>query len=107
MNSLTGRVRHQRRGHSDDRLAAEEGLRISSRRSRLDASYPHQGKKRLVCEPMAVLLRLESSRNESHFPATDRLIEVHKYVGRAQVAVVFRNFVLQDQMAPEGIPRQV
>jgi hypothetical protein len=56
---------------------------------------------------MAVLLRLESSRNESHFPATGRLIEVHKDVGRPQVAVVFRNFVLQDQMAPEGIPRQV
>src|SRR5262245_8896228 len=56
---------------------------------------------------MAVLLRLESSRNHPYFPATGRFIEVHKDVRRPQVAVVFRNFVLQDPMAPEGIPRQV
>src|SRR5271166_165874 len=94
-------------GLPQDGLAAIEGLGISCRRVGLHPAEPQDRKKGLFVEPLLLALRVEAVDDDLDLAGAGRFFQRNEEVGRAQVAVVVRNLVLQDQVVPERVPREV
>ena len=47
------------------------------------------------------------AHQKADFSAIDRFIQVDKEVRYAKIAVIFRNFIFQDEMVSKGIPGQL
>ena len=58
-------------------------------------------------KPAALLLRLEVFQEVIDFFFADRFAQRHKEIRGDQVAVEFRNFVLEDPVVSKGVPRQL
>src|SRR5262249_35231802 len=72
----------------------------------LDASKSEQRKESIFPKPGFVALRLETAEDIFRFSTANRFVQRNKQVRRPQVAVVFRNFVFQNQMRSKSIPGQ-
>src|SRR5271166_6396221 len=94
-------------GLPQDGLAAIEGLGISCRRVGLHPAEPEDRKKGLFVEPLLLALRLEAVDDDLDLAGAGRFFQRNEEVGRAQVAVVLRDLILQDQVAPARVPREV
>src|SRR5579863_7505231 len=66
----------------------------------------HEGKKCVFPKPLFGPLGLKCLHEVPNFFLVDLLIQRHKYVRLPKVTVIFRNFVLQNQVIPESVPRE-
>ena len=64
-------------------------------------------KKRLFVEPLLLLLGLEALDDVTDLSRAHRFLQGHEEVGGTQIAIVFRDLVLKNQVVPERVPRQV
>jgi len=92
---------------SGNYLSAKEGLGVFRRRRALDAAEPHDRQEGVAGKPMLVRLGLKEPAQMIDFLLADFLIQRNEEIGDSEVAVVFGNLVLQNQMVPERIPREV
>ena len=69
--------------------------------------YPKDGKKRFLRKPMFIRLTAEPAKNGPNFFPTRFLLQVDQKIRRTKIPVIFRDFVLQDEMVPKCIPRQL
>ena len=84
-----------------------KGFRVLQRGCRFQAADAHQGQKSFPVEPVFVLLTFKTLQENVDFFSGLFLRQVAEAVWNAQVAVVFRDLVLQDQVIAERIPGQV
>src|SRR5690348_11776705 len=83
---------------SDRQLAAVESLCILARRIGFDSAEPEERRERILAEPWFGPLRAEAGHDVLHLPLADRTLQGNKQIRRAQVAIVFWNFVFQDEV---------
>src|SRR3954468_14681999 len=101
------------RGSGSRTTAAQEHLSsvvrfgISAWSPALDAPQAHQAEKGLGREPMLIALTAERPFEVAHLAGARRTIERHEHVGLAEIAVVLRDFVLQNAMVAKRIPSEV
>src|SRR5437773_839324 len=88
-----------------DDLSAVERLGVAP--LRLDPAQPQERRERVRGEPVVVLLRLETVHEDPDLLLAGRLVELNEEIGVADVAVVLHDFVLEDQVIPVRIPRQL
>ena len=103
---LRGRADRRAR-RSDGELAPVEALGQAARRSRLHPAQPQQREEEVFREPLLRPLRAEALEQCLDLAPRDRLLEVDEDVGRAEVAVVLGDLVLEDQVVAEGVPGQL
>src|SRR6516225_6567314 len=96
-----------RRSHLDHRLAHVEGFGKSVRCATLEPPQPHQAEERVVSEPVTILLAGKSRSKMPHLSVSARAVNRHEQIGNAEIAVVLRDLVLDDEVIPECVPRQV
>ena len=58
-------------------------------------------------KPVFICLSVEMAHQKADFFAIDRFIQVDKEVRYAKIAVIFRNFIFQDEVISKGIPGQL
>ena len=63
--------------------------------------------KQVLREPAPVELRREVREDQPDLPCCDLLRQVDERIGRADVPVVLRDLVLEDQVVAERVPRQL
>ena len=86
-------------------LPAGERLRVARRG--LHPAKPQQPAEELLVEPvLRRLARVVLARSESSFSSTSSSVSGTKTFGRAEVAVVLRDLVLEDQVVAERVPRR-
>src|SRR5690242_14983887 len=83
---------------ADDELPTVERLSLPAGRIRLHSPQTHQRLERVLAEPVPVALRPEMGRNRLHLPLRDRVGQVDEHVRRAEVSVVLRDLVLENQV---------
>src|SRR2546422_5147044 len=88
-------------------LSAVEAFSVSSGRVRFHAPHPQDRPKQIFREPLLGLLRLEALDNIPDLALADRLVQLDEGVRGSEVAVVFGDLVLEDQMVAEGVPGQL
>src|SRR6266403_5582247 len=91
----------------EDDLAAVEGFRVLFGSPGLHATDSQESLKRIRREPVVVPLGLEAIHDEADLLLAGRLIQMHEEIRKAEVAVVFQNLVLKDQVIPKRVPGQV
>ena len=64
-------------------------------------------KKGLFVEPLLLPLGLEALDDVTDLSRAHRFLQGHEEVGGTQIAIVFRDLVLKNQVVPERVPRQV
>src|SRR5882724_2750211 len=94
-------------GDLDDDLPAVERFRVFVGGFRLHATESEQRLERIRREPVLVALGLEAIHDETDLLLADRPVEMHVEVWNAEIAVIFQNLVLEDQVIPVGVPGQV
>lgn len=72
-----------------------------------DATQPQQAVEKILGEPLFASLRAEVAHQVFHLLATNRLTQRDEEVRRAQVCIVFRDFIFQDQVVPKSVPGQI
>ena len=70
------------------------------------ADAMHRGE-RLACKPVLGLLTFEMLHEQRDLLSTDLLRKRHKYVGAAEIPVVFKDLILENQVIPESVPCQI
>src|SRR6185369_13900275 len=89
----------------DDELASVECLGVL--RPGLDAADAEEAPERLRIEPLLRALAREGRREDANLGLDDVLGERHVDARRAEIAVPFRNFVLEHQRAAKGLPGEL
>ena len=56
---------------------------------------------------MLVALRLKKTTKVFDFQVAKALFEGNEKIGRAEIAIVFRNFVFEDEMIPPSVPGEI
>ena len=105
---LAGRVLH--RAHESKPqgdLRRVEGLREACRRTGLRASEPHEPEEEVFGEPVLVPLRREMRPQEGDLTARQLLVDGDESVRRAQIAVVLRHLVFENQVVAKRVPGQL
>ena len=90
-----------------DQLAAIKCFGIFVRGSALHAADSMHSLKGVFGQPGLVALCLKNVTDILDFAFAQFPFERNEIVGRAQIAVIFGNFVLQNQMVAPGIPGQI
>ncbi|MGC4091532.1 MAG: hypothetical protein QM756_27360 [Polyangiaceae bacterium] len=80
---------------------------VALRRVALDRAHIHQPAKRFCTKPTAWLLRRKMAQQVVDFSFGDLCVERHVQVRMPQIAFVFVNFVLADQMIAERVPGEL
>ena len=75
--------------------------------SGFNSTQPQQAVEKVLGKPLFASLRAEVAHQKFHLPATNRATQRDKEVRGAQVGIVFRDFVFQDQVVPKGVPSQL
>src|SRR5882724_2563514 len=88
-----------------DHLSAVERLGVAS--LRLDPAQPQERQERVRGEPVVVLLRLEAVHEDPDLLLAGCLVELNEEIGVTDVAVVLQDLVLEDEVIPVRIPRQL
>src|SRR6516162_8653365 len=83
-----------------------ERLSVTARSIAFHAPQSHERKKCILPKPALVLLGLKSFQDVTNLFLAQLGFERHKQIRLAEVAVVFRNFVLKYQMIPKRVPGQ-
>src|SRR5258708_22281149 len=84
-----------------------ERLGASIRGVALDPANRHEPVERIRPKPRARGLRSEMPQQELHLSLRNCAGQRHVEVGDPQVALVFWNLVLEREMVPERVPRQL
>ena len=92
---------------SQRELAAVERLRVPARRARLGPAQAHEPEEELLVEPVLFALARERLSQQARLLACELLRHRDEDVRRAEVAVVLRDLVLEDQVVAPGVPRQL
>lgn len=92
---------------SQHELSAIETLSKSVRRIRFDAPEALKGQKSVLSKPVFGALGSKRLADISCFSFTSPAIQAHEEIGRAKIAVVLWNFVLQDEVVAKCIPGQL
>src|SRR6185503_7546458 len=79
-------------------LASVERLRESGSRAGLNAAQPHQREEGVLGEPVLVALRREALDHRARLALRGRRVDRDEEVGRAEIAVVLGDLVLEDQV---------
>src|SRR5262245_37128104 len=107
MSSLCDQCPLRAQREVEHRFTAVKPFRIAALSPGLHASEPEQRQEGLFCEPSTVLLRLKCFDDRCHLATARGLIECDEAVRRAQVAIVLRNLVLQYEVVPVCVPREI
>src|SRR5688572_4974189 len=92
---------------ASQQLSAVERLRIAGRRIAFHPSQPRCGQEQLLGEPMLVGLRSEVFDQERGLLHTCGPRDRDEEIRHAEVPVVLRNLVLEDDVAAKRIPREI
>src|SRR5438874_8282542 len=92
---------------SKERFSTAKGLGVTARLGRLGAPQPHQTVKQFLREPPFVLLRGKVPHQALYFLACVGFAQRHEEIRRAQISVVFRDFVFEDEVIAKSVPRQL
>src|SRR5262249_11591427 len=90
---------------TDPQLARVEGL--GEGLAALDAAQAHQPAQRLGVEPGLARLRRVGGEQRLHLALGELGVETDVGVGLAEVALVLRDLVLEDQVVAPGVPGQL
>src|SRR5579883_3148468 len=101
--SAARRVTMAERRGSDDRLAAIERFGEAARRVAADAAQPQQGQEGVGGEPCARPLAREMLEQRRHLAPGKLRAQGGEQVGVAEIAVIFDDLVLPDEMVAEGV----
>src|SRR5262245_35456801 len=96
---------HARRSGAD--LLGIERLRETPTRGRLDPAQPHQRQEGVLAEPGLAALRRKALADGARLLVRGGGVERNEEVRRAEVRVVLRDLVLEDEMVAEGVPGQL
>src|SRR6202035_4254105 len=88
---------------SEHDLSSVERLRYPLGRVTADAAQPGQREECLVGKPASSALAGKVSADRFDLPAKLYLGQWYEESGIAEIAVVFRNFVLEDEVITEGV----
>jgi hypothetical protein len=91
---------------SQYQLPGVKSLSETAGRIAFHSAHAHQPKKSLRIEPALASLRLKGFHKETDFVFVDVFFEGHEEIWLAQIAIVFRDFIFQDQVVAERVPRQ-
>jgi len=72
-----------------------------------DAALSQNRRKSIFGDPVLVSLSDKAPYDSLTFLASDRLIQVKKYIGCPKISITFDDFVYQDQMVSKCVPSQV
>src|ERR1700733_1670961 len=89
---------------SHDQLPTIKGLGVTARGVAFHATQSHESKEGLRIEPVFTSLRLKGFHQKSDFRLADFLAKRYEDVWLTKVAIVLRDFILQDQMVAERVP---
>ena len=90
-----------------DHLTAVKGFCTTCGRRTFDTADAMHGFKSIATKPMPGRLGREMFQEQFDLARTELVRERYENVGMANVAIIFEDFVLKDQMIAEGIPGQV
>src|SRR6266850_7473592 len=88
-------------------LLSVERLREAGGCGRLHAAQPHQREEGVFAEPVLVALRGEALHDGARLLLRGRRVERDEKVRRAEVGVVLRDLVFEDQVVAEGVPGEL
>src|SRR5215467_5757917 len=94
-------------GEVEHGLAAVEALGVAARRVGLHPAQTHHGHERLPPEPVLVVLAGEALEDVGHLRLVMGRLERDEQIRRAEVAVVLRDLLFQDEMTAEGVPGEL
>ena len=92
---------------SKDELPRIERLSKLTRGICVDTADTHQSLKGIGSEPLFVTLRFEAGGQVLDFAVTSFLIEIHVKIRVTKIAVIFENFIFEDQLIAPGVPGQL
>ena len=84
-----------------------EGLGVTCGRRRFDPSEPHEPAEGVAREPPLPKLRLEGRGEVFRLQLAHRVVERHIAIRRPEVAVIFGQLVLEDEVIPKRVPGQL
>src|SRR6266536_3390593 len=90
-----------------NQLSGVKPLGVPARGVGFHPTDPHQRAKEVVGEPPSVTLGCELVEQQIDLPPNDLVVEMDEEIRGADVTVVLRHFVLDDQMVAERVPRQL
>src|SRR6476661_2797944 len=94
------------RSRNEPEFACVECLGIAGWCSRLHSAQPQQGKERLGNEPRPVPLAAKVNHERGHLGLSLFATKGNEQTRVPQVRVVFWDFILQNEVVPEGVPGQ-
>src|SRR4029453_6685298 len=74
---------------------------------RLDSSNSQKRQECVRGEPVFLPLGLEAVHYHADLFLADGIVEMNEEIGTSQIAVVFQDFIFQDELIPVGVPRQL
>ena len=83
-----------------------ERLGVTARSVAFHAPQSHEREKCILPKPVLVLLGLKRFQDVPNLLLAQLGFERHEQIRLAEVAVVFRNFVLKYEMIPKRVPGQ-
>src|SRR5713101_10079514 len=89
---------------SDGELVAVERFGVTAGRIAFHAPQSHQREEGFGLKPALVALRLEGFEDAVDLSLACLCIERHKHAGLAQIAVIFWDLILQNQVIAKGVP---
>lgn len=92
---------------SQNHFSAVKSLGIFLVREGFHSPQTQNSAQSVFGKPVLLGLGLKNVENVLDLPAADRLVKVDKKVGLSQVAIVFRDFVLQNVFPPVRIPGEI
>jgi hypothetical protein len=81
-------------------------LGVSARCVTLHSAQAHQGTKGFLSKPSLGLLRLERVHDVANLLFEELGLERHEDIRLAQITVIFRDFIFEDQVVTKGVPSQ-
>lgn len=68
---------------------------------------PEQREERIFRKPVPFPLGAKMGEQMPDLAVSDRRIQLEKDVGGPKIAIIFGNFILQDQVISKGVPGQI
>src|SRR5579863_1647187 len=84
-----------------------ETLCIAAGRIAFHSANAHQPEKRIPVKPALRLLRLECLEQIVNLLFVQRSFDRHVDIGTSEITVILWDLIFEDQMIPEGVPRQL
>src|SRR6185503_2237191 len=94
-------------GSSEQHLAQVKGFRACFGRVALDAANAHQAVERVRSKPGSRRLRSKVLQDQFHLAIGHSARQRNEQIRSTEIAFVLGNFVLEHQVIPEGVPRQL